>query len=41
MDFSNNLVPMVVKQTGKSERAYDIYSMLQEPDIVFVWSNSG
>ena len=24
----NNLIPMVVEQTGRGERAYDIYSRL-------------
>ena len=32
----NNLIPMVVEQTSKGERAYDIYSRLLKERIVFV-----
>ena len=32
----NSLIPMVVEQTGKGERAYDIYSRLLKERIVFV-----
>ena len=32
----NNLVPMVVEQTTKGERAYDIYSRLLKERIVFL-----
>ena len=32
----NNLVPMVVEQTSKGERAYDIYSRLLKERIVFL-----
>ncbi|MGI6163237.1 MAG: ATP-dependent Clp endopeptidase proteolytic subunit ClpP [Bacillota bacterium] len=32
----NYLVPMVVEQTGRGERAYDIYSRLLKDRIVFV-----
>ena len=32
----NNLIPMVVEQTGKGERAYDIYSRLLKERIVFL-----
>ena len=32
----NNLVPMVVEQTNKGERAYDIYSRLLKERIVFL-----
>ena len=32
----NNLVPMVVEQTNKGERAYDIYSRLLRERIVFL-----
>lgn len=32
----NQLVPMVVEQTGRSERAYDIYSRLLKERIVFL-----
>ena len=31
-----NLVPMVVEQTGRGERAYDIYSRLLKERVVFV-----
>jgi len=33
-----NLVPMVVEQTGRGERAYDIYSRLLKDRIVFLGS---
>ncbi len=32
----NTLVPMVVEQTNRGERAYDIYSMLLKERIIFV-----
>ena len=32
----NTLIPMVVEQTGKGERAYDIYSRLLKERIVFL-----
>lgn len=32
----NNLVPMVVEQTNRGERSYDIYSRLLEDRIVFL-----
>ena len=32
----NTLIPMVVEQTGKGERAYDIYSRLLKERIIFV-----
>ena len=32
----SNLVPMVVEQSSKGERAYDIYSRLLKERIVFV-----
>ena len=32
----HNLVPMVVEQTTKGERAYDIYSRLLKERIVFL-----
>jgi len=32
----NNLVPMVVEQTNRGERAYDIYSRLLKERIVFL-----
>lgn len=31
-----NLVPMVVEQTGRGERAYDIYSMLLKERVIFL-----
>ncbi len=34
--FMSNLVPMVVEQTGRGERAYDIYSRLLKDRIVFI-----
>ena len=34
--YANNLVPMVVEQTARGERAFDIYSrMLKERSIFF------
>ena len=33
---SNYYVPMVVEQTGRGERAYDIYSRLLKDRIVFI-----
>ena len=32
----NNLVPMVVEQTNRGERAYDIYSRLLKERIIFI-----
>ena len=32
----NNLIPVVVEQTNKGERAYDIYSRLLKERIVFL-----
>ena len=32
----NQLVPMVVEQTSRGERAYDIYSRLLKERIVFI-----
>jgi ATP-dependent Clp protease protease subunit len=34
--IKNQLVPMVVEQTGRGERAYDIYSRLLKERIVFL-----
>ncbi len=34
--FVNTLVPMVVEQTNRGERAYDIYSRLLKERIIFV-----
>jgi len=35
-NYTNNLVPMVVEQTNRGERAYDIYSRLLEDRIIFI-----
>ena len=35
-NVSQVLVPMVVEQTGRGERSYDIYSRLLKDRIVFV-----
>ena len=35
-EHMNNLIPMVVEQTSKGERAYDIYSRLLKERIVFL-----
>ena len=32
----NNLIPMVVEQSNKGERAYDIYSRLLKERIIFL-----
>ena len=31
-----SIIPMVIEQTGRSERAYDIYSRLLKDRIIFV-----
>ncbi|HUL44509.1 MAG TPA: ATP-dependent Clp endopeptidase proteolytic subunit ClpP [Bacteroidota bacterium] len=36
MNIKNQLVPMVVEQTGRGERAYDIFSRLLKERIVFL-----
>jgi ATP-dependent Clp protease protease subunit len=36
--YSNFLVPMVVEQTGRGERAYDIFSRLLKDRIIFIGS---
>ena len=36
MKTHNQLVPMVVEQTGRGERAYDIYSRLLKDRIIFI-----
>ena len=33
-----NLIPMVIEQSGRGERAYDIFSRLLEDRILFVGS---
>ncbi len=35
-EHMNNLIPMVVEQSNRGERAYDIYSRLLKERIVFV-----
>ena len=35
-EYMSNLVPMVVEQSNKGERAYDIYSRLLKERIIFV-----
>lgn len=35
-ETNNYLVPMVVEQTGRGERAYDIYSRLLKDRVIFV-----
>ena len=34
--YMNHLVPMVVEQTNRGERTYDIYSRLLKERIVFI-----
>jgi ATP-dependent Clp protease protease subunit len=34
--YMNTLVPMVVEQTARGERAYDIFSRLLKERIIFV-----
>ncbi len=36
MEIKNSLIPMVVEQTGRGERSYDIYSRLLEDRIIFL-----
>lgn len=38
MSSYNQLIPMVVEQTGRGERAYDIYSRLLKDRIIFIGS---
>ena len=35
-NLTNNLIPMVVEQTSRGERAYDIYSRLLKERIIFL-----
>ena len=35
-EHMNNLIPMVVEQSNRGERAYDIYSRLWKERIVFL-----
>ena len=34
--YQNQLVPMVVEETNRGERAYDIYSRLLKERIIFI-----
>lgn len=34
--ITNQLIPMVIEQTGKGERSYDIYSRLLKERVIFV-----
>ena len=34
-EHMNNLIPMVVEQSNRGERAYDIYSRLLKERIIF------
>ena len=36
LDMQDNLVPMVVEQTARGERAYDIYSRLLKERVIFL-----
>jgi ATP-dependent Clp protease protease subunit len=38
--YQNQLVPMVVEQTNRGERAYDIYSRLLKERIIFITDRS-
>ncbi|MFC1452748.1 ATP-dependent Clp endopeptidase proteolytic subunit ClpP [Verrucomicrobiota bacterium] len=40
-DYGQALIPMVVEQTGRGERAYDIFSRLLKDRIVFVGTPIG
>ena len=37
-EVKSQLVPMVVEQTNRGERAYDIYSRLLKDSIIFIGS---
>lgn len=36
MDIRDQLIPMVIEQTGRGERSYDIYSRLLEDRVIFL-----
>ena len=36
MQNKDMLIPMVIEQTGRGERSYDIYSRLLEDRIIFI-----
>jgi ATP-dependent Clp protease protease subunit len=40
-EFNQTLVPMVVEQTGRGERAYDIFSRLLKDRIIFIGGGIG
>ena len=40
-DVKMNLIPMVVEQTGRGERSYDIYSRLLEDRVIFLSGEIG
>ena len=35
-NITNNLIPMVVEQSSRGERSYDIYSRLLKERIIFL-----
>ena len=35
MTITNNLVPMVIEQTARGERSFDIYSRLLKERVIF------
>ena len=37
----NSLIPMVVEQSGRGERAYDIFSRLLKERIIFITGGIG
>ncbi len=39
MNFQSNLIPMVIDQNGRGERAYDIFSLLLKERIIFLGSS--
>ncbi|MEQ8573782.1 MAG: ATP-dependent Clp protease proteolytic subunit, partial [Fulvivirga sp.] len=38
MNIQSNLIPMVIDQDGRGERAYDIFSLLLKERIIFLGS---
>jgi len=38
--YNNTLVPMVVEQTARGERAFDIYSRLLKERLIFITGRS-
>ncbi|HAA14636.1 MAG TPA: ATP-dependent Clp protease proteolytic subunit, partial [Cytophagales bacterium] len=39
MNIQSNVIPMVIDQNSRGERAYDIYSLLLKERIVFLGSS--